>query len=134
MPAATTITINDGKATPVPHSFEPISVQNGVAQFAEPSADGSLSKRNQLTYTQKLPGKGRSTVLEQGEIVLPYIVTESVNGIPRELVHSNVRVVIQVVSHPDVPKAIVTDARALGASFLNNPTVKSAMDDRVGIS
>lgn len=134
MPSPTTITVADGKATPVNHSFQPLGTQNGIASFAEPSSDGSLTKRNQLVYTQKLPSKGRSTVLERTEMILPYVVTETVNGVSREVVHSNVRVVIEIVSHPEVPKAFVKDARVMNANLLTNATVAAAMDDRVGIN
>lgn len=134
MPKQNTITINDGKPTPVAHAFQPLSAFNGVAQWAEPSSDGSLTKRNQLTYTQKLPGKGRSTVLEQTEMVMPYVITETVNGVARDVVHSNVRVVTTVLSHPEVPKQYVKDARVLNANLQINADVASAMDDRVGFS
>lgn len=134
MPSPTTITVADGKATPVNHSFQPLGAQNGIAQFAEPSSDGSLTKRNQLVYTQKLPSRGRTTVLERTEMILPYVVTEVVNGVSREVVHSNVRVVTEIVSHPEVPKAFVKDARVMNANLLTNVTVATAMDDRVGIN
>lgn len=134
MPKQQNITINDGKATPVSHVFQPVGVNAGVAEWAEPSADGSLTKRNQLTYTQKLPGRGRTTVLEQTEMVLPYIVQETVGGVTRDVVHSNVRVITQVVSHPEVPKAFCKDARVLNANLQINADVASAMDDRVGFS
>lgn len=134
MPAPTTITVNDGKTTPVPHAFQPLGVSNGVASFAEPSADGSITKRNQLQYIQKLPGKGRSTVLERTELVLPYVVQETVNGVTRDVVHSYVRVNCEIVSHPEVPKAFVKDARVMNANLQNNATIAAAMDDRVGIN
>lgn len=134
MPKQNTITINDGKSTPVAHAFQALGASDGVAKWAEPSADGSLTKRNQMQFTQKLPGKGRSTVLEEIEMVLPYVVTEVVNGVSREIVHSNVRVITQVVSHPEVPKAFVKDARVLNANLLINADVAAAMDDRVGFS
>lgn len=133
MPAPTPITINDGKATPVAHTFQPIGVSGSVASFAENSADGSLTKRNILTYTEKLPGKGRSTVLERTELVLPYIVTEVIGGVSREIVHSNVRVITEVVSDPAVPKQFCKDARVMNANLQVNATVAAAMDDRVGI-
>lgn len=134
MPLQTNITINDGKSTPLAHTFQPLGSQNGQASWAEPAADGSLTKRNQLSYTQKLPGKGRSTVLERTELVLPYVVTEVVNGVSREIVHSNVRVITEVVSHPEVPKAFCVDARVLNANLLVDANVAAAMDDRVGFS
>lgn len=134
MPVQANISVNDGKATPVAHVFEPLRAQNGIAEWAEPSIDGSLTKRNQLVYTQKLPGKGRSTVLEQTEIVIPYVVTEVVNGVPREIVHSNVRVITQVVSHPEVPGQFCKDARVMNANLQLNATVAAAMDGRIGFS
>lgn len=134
MPAPTTITINDGKSTPVAHAFAPLGVAGGVASFAEPSVDGSLVKRNTLVYTQKLPGKGRSTVVERTELVLPHVVTEVVNGVPREIVHSNVRVVTEVISHPEVPRQICKDARVMNANLQINALIATAMDDRVGIA
>ena len=134
MPAPTTITINDGKSTPVAHAFAPLGVTGGVASFAEPSTDGSLVKRNTLNYTQKLPGKGRSTVVERTELILPHVVTEVVNGVPREIVHSNVRVVTEVISHPEVPRQICKDARVMNANLQINATIAAAMDDRVGIA
>lgn len=134
MPVQTTITINDGKSTPLAHAFAPIRAQGGIAEWAEPSVDGSLTKRNQLVFTQKLPGKGRSTVLEQTEIVLPYVVTEVIGGVSRSVVHSNVRVITQVVSHPEVPGQFVKDARVMNANLQINASVASAMDDRIGFS
>lgn len=134
MPVQQNITILDGKATPESHVFQPLGSQNGLAQWAEPSADGALTKRNQLSYTQKLPGKGRATVLERTELVLPYVVTEVINGVSREVVHSNVRVITEVVSHPEVPKAFCVDARVLNANLIVDATVAAAMDDRVGFN
>lgn len=134
MPVLSTITINDGKATPVAHAFQPLRAYNGIAELAESSSDGSLTKRNQLTFTQKLPGKGRSTVLEQSELVLPYVVTEVVNGVSREIVHSNVRVITQIISHPEVPSALLKDARVLNANLQKDPSVATAFDERVGFS
>lgn len=134
MPAQTSITIQDGKPTPEDHVFVPLRAFNGTAEWAESSSDGSLTKRNQLTYTQKLPGKGRSTVLEQAEMVIPHVVTEVIGGVSREVVHSNIRAVVQIISHPEVPGQVVKDARVLMADLLTNAAVASAMDDRVGFS
>lgn len=134
MPKQNNITLADGKATPVQHTFQPISVANGRAEWAEPSSDGSLTKRNTLAAVQKLPGKGRSSVTEQTELALPYVVTEVVNGVPREIVHSYVRVITTVVSHPEVPKAIVKDGRVLNANLQLHADIAAAFDDRVGFS
>lgn len=134
MPAQTTLVLADGKATPVNHTFQPMGKANGVAQYAEASSDGSLTKRSQLVYTQKLPGKGRSTVLEQAEIVVPYVIVESVNGVSRDVIHSNVRMEIRMISDPAVPESIVNDVFALGKNLLANADMKSAFVSRVGIN
>lgn len=134
MPQQANITLIDGKDTPVSHVFQPLGAQNGVAHWAETSADGSLTKRSQLSITQKLPGKGRSTVLERAELVIPYVVTEVVNGVSREVVHSNVRVNVEVISHPEVPKQFCEDARVMCADLITDAAVVAAWDDRVGFN
>lgn len=134
MPTQTTITVNDGKATPAAHAFFPLGVNSGVANYAENPADGSISKRSLLTFTQKLPGKGRSTAAEQIELVVPYIVTETINGVPRDLVHSNVRFEVRMISDPAVPESVVNDVFAMGKNLLANADIKTAFVSRVGIN
>lgn len=134
MPAQTQISVNDGKSTPVAHVFQPMGVNSGIASYAETSSDGSLTKRNLLQFTQKLPGKGRSTVLEQFDLVVPYVVTESVNGVARDLVHSNVRFEVRMISDPAVPESVVNDVFAMGKNMLAVADVKSAIVSRVGFN
>lgn len=134
MPAQSQITVLDGKATPASHVFQPMGANNGIAQYAENSSDGSLTKRNQLAFTQKLPGKGRSTVLEQIDLVVPYVVTESVNGVPRDVVHSNVRFEVRMVSDPAVPESVVKDVYFMGKNLLANSDFTTAVVSRVGIN
>lgn len=134
MPAQTQITVLDGKVTPVSHVFQPMGANNGIAQYAETSSDGSLTKRNQLVFTQKLPGKGRSTVLEQFDLVVPYVVTESINGVPRDIVHSNVRFEVRMVSDPAVPESVIKDVYSMGKNLLANSDFTTAVVSRVGIN
>lgn len=134
MPDFKAITIADGKATPANHTFSPLRNPSGSAEWAEPSVSGSLTKRNGLTIIQKLPGKGRSTVLNEAQLVLPYVITETVNGVPVDVVRSNVRVVVQIITDPDVPKALRTDARVLMRNLLANADVVAAFDDVVGFN
>lgn len=134
MPIQNTITVNDGKATPLAHAFTPLGTQNGVANWSEASSDGTLTKRNQLVFQQKLPGKGRSTVLEQFDLVVPYVVTEVVSGVARDIVHSNVRFEVRMISDPAVPEAVVNDVFAMGKNLLANTDIKTGMVTRVGIN
>lgn len=134
MPNFQTITIADGKTTPLNHAFSPLRNPAGSAEWAEPSADGSLTKRNGLVITQKLPGKGRSTVLNQAELVLPYIVSETVEGVVTDVVQSNVRVVVQLICDPRVPKQNRVDGRVLMKNLLLNADVAAAFDDVTAFS
>lgn len=129
MPNFQAITIADGKATPSNHTFQPIRNPAGQAEFAEPSATGSLTKRNTLQFLQKLPGKGRGTVSNELQLVLPYVVTETINGNAVESVRSNVRAIVQIVCDPDTPKSIRTDARVMIRNALANADIASAFDD-----
>lgn len=134
MPNQTTLTVNDGKATPAAHAFIPLGTNNGVANYAENPADGSISKRSLLTFTQKLPGKGRSTAAEQIDLVVPYVIAETTNGVTRDVVHSNVRFEVRMISDPAVPEALVNDVFAMGKNLLLNADIKTAFVSRVGIS
>lgn len=134
MPTFASLTILDGKATPASHVFDPIRNPAGSAEFAEASSDGALTARNQLNITQKLPGRGRSTVLNEISLVMPYVVQETVNGVTRNVVHSNVRFVGSVICDPAVPEAVRKDARALGAKALLHASIAEAFDKVVAFS
>lgn len=134
MPVQSPITVKDGKTTPADHVFQPLGAASGVAKWAEPSADGSLTKRATLEFTQKLPGKGRSTALEMFDLVVPYVVTENIGGVNRDIVHSNVRFEVRMISDPAVPEALVNDVYAMGRNLLANADIKSAVVSRVGIN
>lgn len=129
MPNFTNITILDGKSTPVSHVFKTLRNPAGSAQWAEDSATGSLTKRNGLEIIQKLPSKGRSTVLNEAQLVLPYVVTETINGVPVDVIRSNVRVVCQVICDPDTPKQLRTDARVMMRNLLGDTSVADAFDN-----
>lgn len=134
MPAQTNITVNDGKATPLARIFKSLGVAGGVASYAENAPDGSLTKRVAMLFTQKLPGKGRSTALEQLEIVAPFVVAETKDGVTRDVVHSNVRMIVSMVSDPAVPEAFINDVFAMGKNALANTDLKVAFVAREGIN
>lgn len=134
MPSFSNLTLVDGKSTPVSHVFAPLRNPAGSAEWAEPSTDGSLTKRNTLAFTQKLPGKGRSTVSNEVQLVVPYVVTETINGVSRQVVHSNVRAILTVVCDPDVPKQFRTDARTMLCNAGKDASIAVAFDDVVSFT
>lgn len=134
MPAFSNITLVDGKSTPENHVFAPLRNPAGAAEWAEPTVDGGLIQRNSLTFTQKLPGKGRSTVSNEIQLVLPYVVTEVINGVSREIVHSNIRAIVTVVCDPAVPKQYRVDARTMIADAITDASVSVAFDDVVSFT
>lgn len=132
MPLFQNITLADGKATPVSHVFTPVRKAGAVAEWAEPSADGSLVSRNTLFVEQKLPGRGRSTASNELQIVIPVVATETINGVPRTIVIDKVRAIVQIVAGPATPKSYRTDARVLLSNALKNADVVAAFDDVTG--
>lgn len=59
MPAFADITINDGQAAPVAHTFSPTSRENGLAVWHERSATVAQIGWNWITYRAKFPAPGR---------------------------------------------------------------------------
>lgn len=76
------LTINDGQAVPVAHTFVAQGVDsNGVAQWIEKTA-GSFIGFLRLTMSAKVPpaSTGRPLVHEL-RLVIPTVVTETINGV-----------------------------------------------------
>jgi hypothetical protein len=130
MPVQTPITVDDGKATPLARVFKALGVAAGVARYAESASDGSLLKRVTMIFTQKLPGKGRGTALEQIEIAYPYVVVK--DGV--EVVHSTVRMEVRMISDPAVPEAVIKDCFVIGRNMLANADMVTAFSAREGIN
>lgn len=128
MPNFTSITIKDGAATPADHVFSPLRNPAGSAEWAEYNSLGTLTSRNLLDFTQKLPGKNRGTLLNEMQIVLPNVVTETINGVGVDVVKGKVRVVLQVIADPQVPESLRKNGRVMGANLLLNAQVAEAFD------
>lgn len=134
MPNFANIVLQDGKGTPVNHTFEPLRNPSGTAEWAESSVTGSLTSRNSLSVQQKLPGAGRGTLYEGVTLVLPYVVTETINGVAVDKVMGNVRVNCEIISSQNVPKQYRTDARVLMKNALLNVDIAKALDDGVAFT
>lgn len=134
MPRQTNITVKDGKATPLDRAFAALGVSQGIATWAENSADGSLSKRALLEFTQKNPGRNRKTAAGQLHLSVPHVVSRTIDGVPQQVVHSNVRLEVRVISDPDVPVSVIRDVFAMGRNALSDDVIEGAFIDRDGVN
>jgi hypothetical protein len=73
MSAIANILINDGQATPVSHTFAPVTIDSaGVAKWADRSGGISIGFPT-LSYSLKSPTKGSSSYKLQAKVVLPIL-------------------------------------------------------------
>jgi hypothetical protein len=73
MSAIAPIVINDGQATPVAHTFAPVTIDpNGVAQWADRSSGISVGFPK-LTYSLKNPSQGSSSYKLTAKVTLPVL-------------------------------------------------------------
>lgn len=77
MPAITTLTVTDGQATPVAHSFAPKSVVGNIATFVDRSASAAIGF-NIATISVTSPAKGSKNYRIRLKVVAP--VLEVVNS------------------------------------------------------
>lgn len=77
MPAISTLTLNDGQATPVAHSFAPKSVTGNIATYVDRSATAAIGF-NVVTISVTSPAKGSKNYRVRIKVVAP--VLEVVNA------------------------------------------------------
>lgn len=120
------LSINDGKATPVAHVFTQDAQQNG----ADPALHVNRANANGPAYwetiasTVTLSKSDKQKNVVKAKIHLPKSGT--VDGNPAVL--GAIDVIVTVLADPKASTtADVTDALALTANYLGNATVKSQM-------
>lgn len=78
MPAASPISINDGKATPVAHVFNPVEVSGLETVFVN-RASGILGAEEVLRYTVSRPKSATGAYRVVGSLTRP--IVQTVNGV-----------------------------------------------------
>lgn len=124
------ITVKDGKDTPVDHVFRPIQRTGNTSDFAELAANGSLMGRNALKIVNKPLGQGgRVTQEVEIELHIPNVIVEVVNGVSRQRIIDTDRIVIRHIAAASSDATRRRDVRALGANLLLNATVATVIDN-----
>lgn len=133
MPAATTIVINDGAATPVSHTFTPIGKdEKGVLWFEQTTpVPATLVEAKRIGYRQSrsMTGSGTSKAVLMLAIPKGETVGNSSTGIipPPTLAYKTVaRVEIDLVDRSALQER--KDLRVLLANLLLNASVVAAVD------
>ena len=80
MPTASAISINDGQATPVAHTFEPNQVNNGSATFVDRDATTSAGQKQLILGFSPSSAKRSTTRVS---IRFNYPVEQVVDGVTR---------------------------------------------------
>lgn len=110
MPAITTITVNDGAASPVAHSFEPRGNPNGIATFA--NSDGVAVGDNLLTVSSKFAARRKVSI----RFVLPQTAVLAGDGNPTEVISRSAYVRVEF----DFDRASTLAERKDARAYLRN--------------
>jgi len=76
------ISLNDGAATPAAHTFVAVGVNgNGVAKWVEKTTSTLPAGFFTLTSSLKIPSKPGDAIRGQVKLIVPTVVTETINGV-----------------------------------------------------
>lgn len=125
MPQATTLTIDDGAATPVATNFTPEAVSPALSTFTDRSAGTSIGFRR-IAVSSKF-ASGKSTV-NRSKLSVEYPVVSTVNGI--STLAYTLRASVDVVI-PDASTVAERDNlyAFLANSLANTSLIRPAMRD-----
>lgn len=103
MPAQINLTINDGQASPVAHTWVAAGVKDGIATWLEKTAT-SFAGYGRLTYACKMPPVFDDTVPRRHtlKLVVPTLTTDIVTGATKgrfsRLITCNLDVTVSALS------------------------------------
>lgn len=123
------ITVKDGAATPKDRVFTPNRGENNTVQYVELSATGLLKGRPTLEIKVKPLGQGgRTTQAVHQKMVVPVVVTETINGVQVEkILGYNSREIIDTFS-PVSNEQDRKNLRVMSTNLQNSPTVVALVE------
>jgi len=126
MPQAAVITLNDGKATPVAHSFTPAGIDaNGVATFVDRSANVAVGY-NVLTVSSKLPSKVSRKRSSRAKLVMPSWYQPTVAGGVSMPVQNFVNMLsVDAVLHEASTQTELKDLLAMFRAYVASPAFET---------
>jgi hypothetical protein len=118
---------------PVAHVFSAAGVIDGIATWYEKATNPLVSGWFRNTLSSKIPTNGKDPLRFQYKLVVPTIVTETINGVAYQKVARSVTVNLDVIAAPDSTAAergmamrfLALDATSLTAGYLG-AVVKTA--------
>lgn len=134
MPQNTPIVIKDGAATPVDHTFSPVSTQNGAARFENQGSSTTLVGREAISVVTKRPstqkGAQRSTAMTSVQLTVPVMVDGSGSqGESESILQHTLRATAEIVVDPRATAQQRKDIRVLLANALLNASIGQAADN-----
>lgn len=144
MPAFAAFTINDGQATPVAHTFNPVSSDNGVFVWQDQTGGVALGYLT-VTYRRQNPGPMREGVASTADrktkhwinIAVPTMETLGTNDAgltPPPTVACIHRMNIEVFQPERGNESTRKDLTAYGANLLGHATFKSVLNQQQGFT
>jgi hypothetical protein len=124
MPAIAALSINDGLATPVAHSFAPVTTDGSVAKWADRSPSIPSGFRT-ISFEVAAPSGSRITNKLQMGLMNPTVAT--VNSVDQVVRYSSAQVTLNI--HPDATLQERKDLLAYLVNFFANATVKTSVEN-----
>ncbi len=124
MPAIAALSINDGLASPVAHTFSPQSTTGAKAMWADRSPSIPAGYRT-ISHEVADPNGSRTVHKLTFGFMTPTVVT--VDGSDTVVRYSSAQVVLNV--NPDSTLQERKDLLAYVANFLGNATVKTSVEN-----
>lgn len=124
MPAIAALTVNDGLATPVAHTFSPVTTDGSMAKWADRSPSIPSGYR---TISHEAVGPNGSRTVHK--ITMGYMcpVVVNVSGSDTVVRYSSAQVVLNI--HPDSTLQERKDLLAYVANSLGLATVKTSVEN-----
>lgn len=122
MPAIASLSINDGLATPVAHTFAPVSTTGSAAKWADRSP--SIPSGYRIISDELSEPNGNRTTYKR-TIGLFNPTVQTVNGVDTVTRYEAGQLTFNF--HPDSTLQERTDSLAYLVNFLQNATVKAAI-------
>lgn len=124
MPAIAALAINDGQASPVSHTFNPVTTDGAKAQWADRSPSIPAGFR---TISHEVVGPNGSRTVNR--VTLGYMVptVATVNSVDTVVRYSSAQVVLNI--HPESTLQERKDLLAYVANSLGLAAVKTSVQD-----
>lgn len=124
MPAIAALSINDGLAVPVAHSFAPVTTDGQQAKWADRSPTIPAGFRT-ISYEVAPPSGNRTTNKLQMGLMNPTVAT--VNSVDTVVRYSSAQITLNI--HPEATLQERKDLLAYCVNFFSNATVKTSVEN-----